>query len=1150
MNKNYIILNNKVNQKDKNGNYINLELDKQAVREYFLNNVNQNTVFFHSLEEKLDYLVENGYYDKKVLDKYTMEEIKEVFKLAYSKKFRFRSYLGAFMFYDRYALRTTDKERILERYEDRLSMIALTIGRNVDEAKEFLNILINRQLQPATPIYMNSGKLRAGSLVSCFDGEERVMTNNGYKKIKDINLGDRVLTHTGNYENVIELFENDYNDKFIELKFNSTINNLKATREHPVYAIKKSNLTCIRNKNQICLNNKRNICKKKERYHKNDCIYYDKGIKNKLDWYSIDSLEVGDFVAISFDNKEYDRIFYDLNDYKYDYFSYYIDDNIIYRKTLNKKSNKKKGNDIYLKNPILKRYIFQSNELGRFIGYYLSEGYIIKNTRSKRKDILGISFTINLFDKYIQEDIINILKNVFGVNKDYINIYYNRDNSIKIEVRSSLLGNFIYTLCGTYFNKKKMRNDLILSNKEFQKNILIGAIRGDGCATKEGYVLNFSNKELIEQMQVLSYRNKLMTVYFENKSNIGYSDNYNLKFNFINDKDFFIEIGKNIDKIELNKEKLNTSYCFYYDNYLVYRIKEKNIEYKKQKVYNIEVDKDHSYTINNFIVHNCFILSLNDDLESIGYTFNSIMKLSQLGGGVGIVGTDIRARGETIKGIEDSASGILPPAKVMEDLFSYVNQLNLRSGSGSLNLSIFHNDIQELINSKKVNADEKLRLKTLSICIVIPDKFMEILKDNSTKYYYTFYPKNIYDIYGLELSQLNMSEWYDKLLEDKRIKKTQRNKLQILQEIIRTQSESGYPYIMFEDNVNRENNLREIGKIVGTNICVEISQIMTKNNISQNPYTEKNNFGYDVNCVLSSLNLVELFDYKSDTERRNIIKTSIKFLSNVSDLINIESVPSVKRANDELHSVGLGVLNLQGLFVKNGIDYESDEAKDLTNAIFNYIRYYSLYASMEIAKERGKFVGFEKSDYASGKAFKKYINGTVDLEVKTDKVKELLYNMNILIPTVDEWKKLNEYIMKYGIYNAYQMAIAPNQSSAYIMEATPSVQPVSNIVEVRDYGYSQAIYPMPYLTNENKHLYKNAYEVDQLKMLDLMAIIQQYVDQAISIVINVKSDTTLKERAKIITYAWQKGIKSLYYWRTQKQSIMANKEPICESCSV
>ena len=473
-----------------------------------------------------------------------------------------------------------------------------------------------------------------------------------------------------------------------------------------------------------------------------------------------------------------------------------------------------------------------------------------------------------------------------------------------------------------------------------------------------------------------------------------------------------------------------------------------------------------------------------------------------------------------------------------------------RNGSGVVSLNIFHNDIEEFINSKKVNADEKLRLKTLSTAILIPDKFMEILKDNTTKYYYTFYPKNVYDITGLELAYMDMNEWYDKLVENKDIRKTQRNKLQILQEILKCQSEAGYPYTTFIDNVNNDNNLKGIGKIRALNLCQEVGQLSKKNEFSSSPYETENKFGYDVSCVLSSLNLVELFDYKSDTERKNIIKTSIKFLSNVSDLVNIKSVPSVKIGNSTFHSVGLGVMNLQGLFVINGIDYESEEAKDLTNAIFNYIRYYSLYASMEIAKERGKFVGFEKSDYVSGKALEKYINGTVDLEIKTDKVKELLNNMNILVPTVDEWKKLNEDIMKYGIYNAYQMAIAPNQSSAYIMEATPSVQPVSNIVEVRDYGYSQAIYPMPYLTNENKHLYKNAYEVDQLKMLDLMTVIQQYVDQAISIVVNVKSDTTLKERAKIITYAWQKGIKSLYYWRTQKQSIMANKEPICESCSV
>lgn len=473
-----------------------------------------------------------------------------------------------------------------------------------------------------------------------------------------------------------------------------------------------------------------------------------------------------------------------------------------------------------------------------------------------------------------------------------------------------------------------------------------------------------------------------------------------------------------------------------------------------------------------------------------------------------------------------------------------------RPGSGALFLSIFHNDIEEFINSKKVNADEKLRLKTLSIGVIIPDKFMEILKDNKSKYYYTFYPKNIYDTYGIQLSQMNMNEWYDKLVNDKRIRKTQRSKIDILQSIIKTQAEAGYPYIFFIDNANKVHNLREIGTINCTNICNEIAILSTKNNISENSYTDKNEFGYDVNCVLSSLNLVELFESKTDKERRETIMSSIKFLSNVSDIANIDSVPSVKKGNMELHSVGLGAMNLQGLFVKYGIDYESEEAKDLTNILFSYIRYYSLYGSMLVAKERGKFKDFEKSDYYNGKALYKYYSGDLDVIPKTDKIKELLGSIDIYIPTKEDWKWLNDDIHKYGLYNAYQNALAPNQSSAYIMEATPSVQPVSNIVEVRDYGYSQTIYPMPYLTNENKHLYKNAYEVDQKKMLDLMAVIQEHIDQAISIVINVNSDITLKERASIITYAWQKGIKSLYYWRTRKQSIMADREPICESCSV
>lgn len=473
-----------------------------------------------------------------------------------------------------------------------------------------------------------------------------------------------------------------------------------------------------------------------------------------------------------------------------------------------------------------------------------------------------------------------------------------------------------------------------------------------------------------------------------------------------------------------------------------------------------------------------------------------------------------------------------------------------RSGAGVVTLNIFHPDIVEFINSKKVNADEKLRLKTLSTAISIPDKFMEILKDNSTKYYYTFSPKDVYDKYGEHLDNMNMTEMYDILVKDKDIKKYQLSKISIIQEIIKSQRESGFSYLTFIDTMNKEHCLSNIGRINQSNLCQEIAQLNTYTEQSDKIYTKESKWGYDIQCVLSSLNLVNLFECKTDEERKNVIISSMKFLSNVSDLSNIEEIPTLKKANEDFHSVGLGMLGLHTLFVKLGIEYESDEARDLTNLLFSYIRYYSLYGSMLIAKERGKFKYFEKSDYANGKALEKYYNGKIDLSIKTDKVREILNKIDIYIPTKEDWERLNNNIMENGLYNAYQLAVAPNQSSAYIMETSPSVQPVSSEVEVRDYGYLQTIYPMPYLTNENKYLYKSAYDVDQKKMLDLIRIMQEHIDQSISTTMNIKSNLSIKEHLGLIIYAWKIGIKSLYYWRTQKQSIMADKEPICESCSV
>ena len=169
MSKKYMILNNKVNIKDSNGNYLYLHLDKEATKDYFLNYVNKNTVFFHDLKEKLDYMVENKYYDPEFLNKYSFHDIKNLFKYVYSKKFRFKSFTSASKFYDGYALKDTEDNKILERYEDRISIVALYIADgDIQEAFNYAKIMINQEYQPATPTFLNSGKLKAGELVSCF----------------------------------------------------------------------------------------------------------------------------------------------------------------------------------------------------------------------------------------------------------------------------------------------------------------------------------------------------------------------------------------------------------------------------------------------------------------------------------------------------------------------------------------------------------------------------------------------------------------------------------------------------------------------------------------------------------------------------------------------------------------------------------------------------------------------------------------------------------------------------------------------------------------------------------------------------------------------------------------------------------------------
>lgn len=531
----------------------------------------------------------------------------------------------------------------------------------------------------------------------------------------------------------------------------------------------------------------------------------------------------------------------------------------------------------------------------------------------------------------------------------------------------------------------------------------------------------------------------------------------------------------------------------------------------------------------------CFLDEIGDNLNGIGYAIDSAMKLSSIGGGVSFNLSKIRGRGESIKDVEGRAGGVLPIMKILEDTFSYANQLGQRPGAGAVYLNVFHADIEEFLDCKKINVDEKVRIKSLSIGVVVPDKFMELAERDEACY--LFHPHTVLKQYGKYLDEMDMDKMYEELLTNPLVKKKKVNARHLMVKIAQTQKESGYPYLFFKGNANRSHALKEVGNVKFSNLCTEIMQISEVSDIEI--YGKQDQIRYGISCNLGSLNIATVMDNKRIKEA---VKTAMRSLTIVSDITDIAMVPSVQKANRELHSVGLGAMNLHGYLAKNFIMFESKEALDFCNVFFMMVNFYSLQSSMEIARERKEtFVGFRQSEYASGNYFNEYVER--DIIPLNDKVARLF--QDIEIPTAEDWRKLRSDVQEHGIFHAYRLAIAPNQSTSYIMNATASVMPVVDVIEVREYGDSTTYYPMPYLNNDNYFFYKSAYDMDQKNVLRLISVIQKHVDQGISTILHTNTRDTTRDIAKYYIYAHKMGLKSLYYTRTRKASIDE-----CVSCSV
>ncbi|CDN42047.1 class 1b ribonucleoside-diphosphate reductase subunit alpha [Paenibacillus sp. P22] len=532
----------------------------------------------------------------------------------------------------------------------------------------------------------------------------------------------------------------------------------------------------------------------------------------------------------------------------------------------------------------------------------------------------------------------------------------------------------------------------------------------------------------------------------------------------------------------------------------------------------------------------CFLLEADDSLNSINYVLSTCMQLSKIGGGVAVNLSKLRGRGEPIKGVEGAAKGIMPVLKLMEDAFSYADQMGQRKGSGAAYYNIFGWDVVEFLDTKKINADEKARLKTLSIGLIVPRKFYELARDNRPLH--VFAQHSVFKAYGAHLDDMDITEMYEELLANPAVKKREiMSARDMLTKIATTQLESGYPYIMNRDNANEGHPLAAIGTVKMSNLCTEVYQLQESSTIGN--FGEPSVIRRDISCNLASLNIVNVME---SGKVRESVHEGIEALTVVSDISRIENAPGVRLANDELHSVGLGAMNLHGYLAKNKIAYDSEEGRDFARTFFAMMNYYSLEKSAAIARERRiTFKDFAKSTYADGTYFTKYL--AEDFAPRTDRVAEMFAGIDI--PSPNDWATLKDTVMEYGLYHAYRLAIAPTQSISYIQNATSSVMPIVELIEERTYANATTFYPMPFLSAETQWFYKSAYKMDQAAVIDMVAEIQAHVDQGISAILHVNSDVSTRELSRFYVYAGHRGLKGLYYTRTNLLSVEQ-----CTSCAV
>lgn len=524
----------------------------------------------------------------------------------------------------------------------------------------------------------------------------------------------------------------------------------------------------------------------------------------------------------------------------------------------------------------------------------------------------------------------------------------------------------------------------------------------------------------------------------------------------------------------------------------------------------------------------CFLVQMKDDsIDGIYDTLKICAMVSKYAGGIGLSIHNIRAAKSYIKGSNGESNGIVPMLRVFNDTARYVDQGGgKRKGSFAVYLEPWHSDIQEFLELKKNTGKEENRARDLFYALWIPDLFMKRVKENGN--WSLFCPnecKGLPDVWGEEFETL-----YTKYEKEGKARKTIKAQTLWFQ-ILESQVETGTPYIMYKDACNRKSNQQNLGTIKSSNLCTEIVQYTSKDEVAV--------------CNLASIALPKFVEDGKFNHDKLFLATSVvtKNLNKVID-INFYPVKEAETSNRKHRPIGIGVQGLAETLFKLNLPFESEEAAKLNKDIFETIYFAALITSNGLAKTFGTYDSYEGSPVSKG---------------------ILQYDMWNVTPSDRwNWDSLKKEIKKYGIRNSLLLAPMPTASTAQILGNTEGSEPITSNIYLRrvlsgefpvinrylvedltkiglwepaiinkiiaNGGSIQKIGEIP---KELKNLYKTVWEIKQRTIIDMAADRGAFIDQSQSMNVFI-AEPSVSKLTSMHFYAWEKGLKTgMYYLRTK-----------------